>query len=185
MNNKKNKLTVIIILSLLIISAGFIFWYLMNQKNQSQTSEIANFKQCTIAGYPIMESYPRQCQTPDGRNFIEDIGNELEKQNLIKLDAPRPNALVRSPLTVKGEARGNWFFEASFPVKLLDANGNQLAIKPAQAQGDWMTSNFVPFEVTLEFALPATQSGFLVLEKDNPSGLPENADELKIPVDFK
>ncbi|MCK9360839.1 hypothetical protein M0Q28_01260 [Patescibacteria group bacterium] len=34
---------------------------------------ITNFQQCADAGNPIMESYPRQCRTPDGRNFVEEI----------------------------------------------------------------------------------------------------------------
>lgn len=96
---------------------------------------------------------------------------------------PTPNGIVTSPLTVLGEARGTWYFEASFPVKLLDSNGNQLAIAPTQAQGEWMTTNFVPYLVTLTFT-PTTATGTLVLEKDNPSGLPEYADSISIPVQF-
>ncbi len=56
---------------------------------------------------------------------------------------------------------------------------------PAQALGEWMTEDFVPFSASLRFAVPSTPKGKLVLEKDNPSGLPENADELIIPVYFK
>lgn len=97
----------------------------------------------------------------------------------------KPNDVVKSPLTITGEARGNWYFEASFPARLLDANGKELAIKPAQAQGEWMTTEFVPFEVMLEFQPPSTNTGTLVLEKDNPSGLPEHANELRIPVWFR
>ena len=48
-----------------------------------------------------------------------------------------------------------------------------------------MTENFVPFRTELEFRTPTTERGTLVLEKDNPSGLPENSDELRIPVRFR
>lgn len=102
---------------------------------------------------------------------------------MIRVDEPQPNAVVTSPLTVTGEARGLWYFEASFPVKLLDASGDQLAIAPAQAQGEWMTTEFVPFTVTLTFVTD-DETGTLVLEKDNPSGLPEHAAEIRIPVRF-
>jgi spore germination protein GerM len=54
----------------------------------------------------------------------------------------------------------------------------------AQAQGDWMTTNFVPFSSTLTFSTPTTPTGILVLQKDNPSGLPENDAEIRIPVRF-
>ena len=114
----------------------------------------------------------------------EDTGNELEKQNLIRVQKPRPNETIQSPLEIKGEARGHWFFEASFPVKLLDSEGQVLATGIAQALSDWMTEDFVLFEVKIEFQKPKTKKGLLILEKDNPSGLPENADELRIPVRF-
>lgn len=108
-----------------------------------------------------------------------------EKAGLIRVSSPRPDDLVASPLTVEGEARGYWYFEASFPARLLDGNGKELAVVPAQAQGEWMTTEYVPFKVTLEFAEPDTDVGTLVLEKDNPSGLPEYADELRVPVRFR
>jgi hypothetical protein len=106
------------------------------------------------------------------------------KSDLIRVQAPQPGALVRSPLRVTGEARGTWFFEASFPVTLLDANGAAIVQTHAQAKGEWMTEAFVPFESELSFAPPATETGTLVLAKDNPSGLPEHADELRVPVRF-
>lgn len=102
----------------------------------------------------------------------------------IQVSSPHANAVIQSPLTVTGEARGTWYFEASFPVRLLDGNDNEIAVVPAQAQSDWMTEDFVPFSATLTFAKPATPTGTLVLEKDNPSGLPEHAAELRIPVRF-
>ena len=103
----------------------------------------------------------------------------------VRVTAPNPGAVIGSPLTVSGEARGNWYFEASFPVRLVDSSGQQLAVVPAQARGEWMTTNFVPFEVQLSFLPPSSAGGFLILQKDNPSGLPEHADSLVIPVRFR
>ena len=34
---------------------------------------IDNFEECAAAGYPIAESYPEQCFTPDGRSFTRVI----------------------------------------------------------------------------------------------------------------
>ena len=115
----------------------------------------------------------------------EETENIPDKSDLIRLDMPQPNETISSPLTIKGEARGYWFFEADFPVKLLDEKGDLIVLAIAQAKSDWMTENFVPFEATLEFQNPGGGKGTLVLEKDNPSGLPENADELRIPVNFQ
>jgi hypothetical protein len=112
----------------------------------------------------------------------KDIGNGLDKAGLIKVENPRPNQVITGPLIIKGEARGTWFFEASFPIKLFDEKGNLLATAIARAKSDWMTEDFVPFEAELNFASPAKQKGNLILEKDNPSDLPENSDQLRVPV---
>ncbi len=116
-----------------------------------------------------------------------DERGEREKQpigDLIRLDRPLPNADVRSPLTVTGKARGYWFFEATFPVRLLDAKGNVLADTFATAQGEWMTEEFVPFKVQLRFNPPNDERGRLVLQRANPSGLEKNDREYAVPVIF-
>jgi len=108
-----------------------------------------------------------------------------EYADQIRVFNPLPGQSVKSPLIVEGEARGMWFFEADFPVKLLDANGNVIIFHYAEAQSDWMTEEFVPFKSELVFEKPDTPTGILVLIKDNPSGLPENDDEYAIPVNFE
>jgi len=178
----------IIVIILALILAGGLIWYLSIRTPEEPTlseKEITSFEECVTAGYAIMESYPRQCKTPDGKTFIEDIGNELEKFDLIRVNNPRPNQIIESPLLINGQARGFWFFEADFPIKLFDDNSFLLGITSARALDEWMTENFVSFSATLSFTVPSTPTGRLILEKDNPSGLPEHADELVIPVYFK
>jgi hypothetical protein len=103
----------------------------------------------------------------------------------ISVSSPSANSIVKSPLTITGKARGNWFFEAQFPVVLLDANGKELSRGVAQATEDWMTTDFVDFKVTLTFSQPTTATGEFVLSKDNPSGLPENDASVRVPVKFR
>lgn len=102
----------------------------------------------------------------------------------IFVSLPKSGQTINNPLTIKGQARGTWYFEASFPVELYDQDNNLLAQSYATAQGDWMTEDWVPFTATLQFQQPATATGWLILQKDNPSGLPQNDDELKILVRF-
>ena len=106
------------------------------------------------------------------------------KDDLIVVNFPLPNSTVTNPMTISGEARGGWYFEAQFPVKIYDANGKLLGDTAATAEGEWMTENYVPFKAAINFTAPSTETGVLVLEKDNPSGLPEHANELSIPVRF-
>ena len=110
--------------------------------------------------------------------------------DLIVVNSPKEGELISSPLTVKGSARGTWYFEASFPGFLVDWDGKIIAQGVAQAKSDWMTADFVPFEVTLQFETPtpgdpSVNRGALILKKDNPSGLPEHDDAPEIPIVFK
>jgi len=104
--------------------------------------------------------------------------------NLIRVLSPKVAGVVTSPLIVAGEARGNWFFEASFPVELRDATGELVASGIATAKGNWMTTDFVPFEAKLTFTKPSTIAGVLILKKDNPSGDQALDASLEVPVKF-
>lgn len=102
------------------------------------------------------------------------------------LDEPAPGQVVTSPLTVRGRARGTWFFEGDFPIELRDARGELEATHYATAQGEWMTEDFVPFEGRLEFPKPEQpRRGVLVLRKDNPSDDRSLDDAVEIPVTFR
>lgn len=102
--------------------------------------------------------------------------------DLIKVENPFPGAVTGKTFTVIGQARGYWYFEASFPIELQDKNGKVIATAIAQADGEWMTENFVPFKVEIkapnDYIGPAT----LVLKNDNPSGLPENDRSVAVPI---
>jgi hypothetical protein len=113
--------------------------------------------------------------------------------DMVVLYEPLPEQRdITSPLTVRGKARGTWFFEASFPVTLTDWDGRIIAQVPAQAKGDWMTTEFVEFEAVLTFDDPTAgnpaeyaKRGALILKKDNPSGLPQYDDYREITIFFK
>ncbi len=189
-NTTQNKIVIASVL-LVILSIGAILYFYKNDNNT-----ISSFEECKRAGYPILESYPEQCKTLDGKTFINNsqvstssspivettttttLGNDE-----IKIYGLTSGQTLTSPITIEGEAKG-WYFEASFPVQLLDANGKILFEGPATAQSDWMTSAFVPFKITVTFTKPSTATGTLIFRNDNPSGLPENERSFKVPVRF-
>jgi hypothetical protein len=153
--------SIIILVVLLLLVAGFIF---------------------LLGGGANRNSNDNSGQTIDQD---EDTSVHVDPSNNsdLRIDSLDANEKVSSPLTITGAARG-WYFEASFPVKLLDAAGNIVAQAPAQAQGDWMTSDFVPFQVTLTWSGNMSGAGTVVFAKDNPSGLPANDAEVRVPVEF-
>ncbi|MDP2594005.1 MAG: Gmad2 immunoglobulin-like domain-containing protein [bacterium] len=121
----------------------------------------------------------------------------VSKSDLVVLESPAPFSMITSPLTVRGQARGVWYFEATFPITLVDWDGRIIAesyasaiLDPSNPESTWMTSEFVPFEGTLIFDVPPdagdfSRRGALILQKNNPSGLPEHDDALEIPIMFE
>jgi hypothetical protein len=128
---------------------------------------------------PVVET-PVSTSTPSTPSTSSTTDNDMvRKVNVVG------RQLVTSPLTITGEAKGPWYFEASFPVEIRDANGALVSQHYAEAQGEWMTTGFVPFTSTISFTAPTTTLGFLVLRNDNPSGDPERDQAVIIPVRFR
>jgi len=67
MNGVKTT-TLLGLLVVLVIAAGLLL-SLSNIAKQKRVLSVNSFEECALAGYPIMESYPEQCRTPDGRTF--------------------------------------------------------------------------------------------------------------------
>ena len=101
--------------------------------------------------------------------------------DLIVPELPFPGAVTGKEFSVIGTARGNWYFEASFPIDVLDKDGNILVQTYATAQGEWMTTDFVPFKG--EVKVPETYTGpaTLVLKYSNASGEPERDASISFP----
>ncbi len=171
---------------IIIIGAVFVIALLSGfMLDWGQGKVVATFDECVAAGFPVMESYPARCRTSDGETFVQIIGSRASKAGLIELDGVPDGSTITSPLVLSGRARGPWYFEASFPVELVAEDGTVIARAVAQADGEWMTTEFVPFNATLTFASSTVGTASLVLRKDNPSGMAEFDDSLIIPVILK
>lgn len=99
------------------------------------------------------------------------------------MEFPKAGSTVSSPLVVKGQAPGNWFFESSLPVKLLDNQGRTIAQAEGLSSGNSLTDQLVPFSTLLEFETTAT-SGYLIISNDNPSGISDYSKSISFPVLF-
>lgn len=108
--------------------------------------------------------------------------------DVIRVISPQPYEVVVSPMIVRGEARGQWFFEATFPVTIVNWDGLIIGEGYAEALSDWMVEDFVPFEARVLFdtspELHTYPRGTLLLHKSNPSGLPAYDAVLDIPLEF-
>lgn len=163
-----------------VVVLAFFYTDIFNRDNAA----VVNYDECAARGYQTMEMFPPKCKTPDGQTFVQLIDNSLEKEDLIRLEYPVSEQIITSsPILLQGQARGNWFFEASFPVEIMDMNGNLLHIGIATAQNEnWMTTNFVPFTASLELENDFQGPALIVLHKHNPSDYRELDDALMVPI---
>ncbi len=117
------------------------------------------------------------CDGPDGANGAgEDVSA------FITVETPAEGDEVSTPLTATGEARGTWFFEGDFPMRLLTEEGDILESHFATAQDEWMTEDFVPFEGEMAFTVEEETSAVLRLERDNPADKEELDMHVEIPL---
>lgn len=136
-----------------------------------------------LVAFVIIPASP--AQAPTYNSGTTTTQNSTSTESKITIEAPKMDQKISSPLVATGKARGTWYFEASFPVELQDESGYVIAQGPAQAQDNWMTEDFVPFKITLNFPKqPAGSKGTLVFKKDNPSGDPARDEQIEVPVTF-
>lgn len=70
MVKNKKLLYGILVIAVLAIAGIGLFVY---QNKLITTEKINSFEECIKAGYPVLESYPRQCKTQDGKTFVEEV----------------------------------------------------------------------------------------------------------------
>jgi hypothetical protein len=128
---------------------------------------------------------------PEAHTSTTPSVSPLIYNDRVHLVSPQLHETVASPLSVTGFARGTWFFEGSFPLLVVDSTNTIIGEGFATAEGEWMTEAYVPFQGKVPFnrvptpdATNAKRTGALILKKDNPSGLPEHDDELRVPIVF-
>lgn len=70
METRLVTLVLVALVLALVIGAGL--GYLFGYDHGRERATISSFEDCKAAGYPIMESDPERCATPDGRTFARE-----------------------------------------------------------------------------------------------------------------
>lgn len=73
--NKKNFTYVWAILGVVAVILAGAYWR-MSREDLRPIADINSFEECAAAGYPILETYPEQCKTPDGRTFTKIVDSQ-------------------------------------------------------------------------------------------------------------
>jgi len=190
---RKNLIVVFIFASVIL---GGTWWLIMQYDSQVPEDEVTmctmDAMLCPDGSYVGRTGPSCEFVCPPAPAVPEDVQAHIdEKANLITLTSPLPLGIIENPLVLTGQARGYWYFEASFPIVLTNWDGLIIAEGYATAEAEWMTEEFVPFKASINFVNPYNEgdpdfmkNGSLILQRDNPSGLPENDDALEIPIRF-
>lgn len=126
---------------------------------------------------------------PDDKSLAPDA-LPAQKEGIIIVSSPLPNSTITpSSIVIKGKAKGNWFFEASAPVDIVNWDGLIIGqgYVTVDEGYDWMTTNMVPFTGTVSYdasQLGAYKHGWIIMRKDNPSGEPQFDDSLEFKIFF-
>lgn len=120
--------------------------------------------------------------TNDGLTRAGGNDNARALAARVDIDAPGLGDPVFKNFTVTGKAPGPWFFEASFPVEVRNPQGAVVGTGIATALTEWMTENDVAFKADVTISGNYSGPATLVLIRDNPSGLPEHAGSVSMPI---
>jgi len=182
---KKASNIIIVLLVLAIIAlAVFVFVNRANHNIGHETNEVSKFAACSLKPGAIVAVNGKTKSCSDGTDLFIDLTRKLPTENpLITVESPKAGAKLSNPLKITGQARGQWFFEASFPVAFADEQGKIVGQGLATAKEEWMTEKFVPFEASIVVE-NYLGKGYLIMSRDNPSGLPENEDAIYLPVEI-
>jgi hypothetical protein len=157
--NELKKRYIIIVVCLLVLTG--VWFFVRNQVVEKRTP-------------------PSKVSIPAGSVNGEDVSNMIQVYN------PFAGAVIVPGVSIVGKARGNWFFEASAPVSIVNEKNEVLVTFPMTAQGEWMTTNLVPFLATVpQFDTKGAQSGSIIFRNDNPGGEEEGRNyAFSLPVRF-
>ena len=155
----KNKVLQIVLFVLLFLIVGLGAYYLY--------SKGVICKSPTITDEEVTE---------EGR-YKTDEGVSFE------LISPLPDSEIDCKFTLAGKMPREWFFENSFSYSII-VDGKEVLAGSVQSKDDYTEKEILEFAEEIECKEGCIGEGEIVLKNANPSGLPENDDQYRIPVKF-
>ncbi len=67
------KKVIILVVGVALLVVAVVLINNSNQQEVLPETTITSFEECVSAGYPVLESFPEQCVTPEGETFFRNI----------------------------------------------------------------------------------------------------------------
>lgn len=136
----KQPTMVIIFVVTLLVAVGTVF-LIGRETPQSSTkaTTVESFAACQTAGYKILESFPRQCETPEGKVYVEELKAETQ-ESMSRIDPETNkarNIIVSSP-------EENTTLASTFRLRgIANVSGNKVAYRLKVTSGRVITQGEV------------------------------------------
>lgn len=159
---KISTMTLIGLVIVLTLIAGLLL-SLSNIAKQQRMYSITTFRECADAGYPIMESYPEQCRTPDGRLFVnEEVEQIVPPESGTTTPETKPDTKGTGAKCVRGGCSGQ------LCVSAAEAEG---MVTTCEYRAEYACYNTAKCEVQSDGACGWTQTAELKACLQNPPAL--------------
>jgi hypothetical protein len=168
----KSNLPLWIIIVLLLLVIGVMF---TNNGSKNATTAVSSSSHATTS----IRS------TASGQVSTNTSSSTVPLSARVTVLFPKSGAVVGRTFAIAGSAPGGWYFESSFPIQVRDRDDNVIGRGIGKAQTDWMVDTLVAFKSSITLTNTYVGPANLILLRDNPSGLPENADLVTIPIIVK
>ena len=194
---KPKSYTYLIVLGVIVVVILIVLAILPKSSGEKQAMEdciqsggtyVVSSQTCAPSGAPAVSTGTGSKPVTVGTSTTRMIFTPASAANDIHIDSPIVNATLHpsTPIKLSGQARGSWFFEATFGAELTDAKGKVISVGKVQSQGDWMVDSMVQFTGSIPYVQqPYGSRGYVVLKKDNPSDMRQFDASVKIPVLFQ
>lgn len=71
----------VFLLIFVVLSLGIGYFFVKGRNKSPVDTGFFTYNECVKAGFPIVETYPRQCKTKDGKTFIEETKSPVNTDN--------------------------------------------------------------------------------------------------------
>ncbi len=116
-------------------------------------------------------------------NIEQQVSTILGNKDDLVFFSIVPGAIVSDVVSLAGEVKGGYFFEANILINVLDINQNVLKKGYGTATTDWMTAGPVSFTANVDFTGLIPGPAYIEIQNDDPSdGEAGPAKKILIPI---
>ncbi len=67
-----SRMKILLVVPIVVVSLGIAGYFAWQQKSEAdRLTGVFDYTSCAAAGYPVNDSFPAKCETPDGQQFTE------------------------------------------------------------------------------------------------------------------